>query len=126
MKQSIFTLFLLLLSAQAFADYGAGSLDMICKSTSKQHYQETLHFKQTYNVPFKESKKVDFSVTLSSPVYQPKTYHGFMTVEDVMVNFKSIDRSLSLDIYLDEMDMAYLYVNGKKSYLKCNYIKPRW
>jgi hypothetical protein len=99
-------------------------MNFSCQETNKKS-PKTIILKKATLKPIKENEPVAYELKIiQAPAVgsEPEvvmTAKGVVITEDVIFDFTSLDKKVRVKIYLDELDMAYLTLNGKESYLNC-------
>ncbi len=125
MKFFILALLSLSVNAQAAAPIKQ-ALDFKCSSAHLRGKQiVTVQLTQLNRGPIDENVKVPFQLEVKKTGVKPVVYKGFIETEDVHVLFESLDKKVTLTIYLDELYETTLRVQGQKDVqLDCE--EHRW
>ncbi len=125
MKFLILVLLSLTMNAQAAAPIRQ-ALDFKCSSASSDGKLKTdIQLTQLNRNPINENVKIPFQLEVRTARARPVVYNGHIVTEDVHVYFESIDKKVSLTIYLDELYETTLHVQGQKDVrLDCE--EHRW
>lgn len=117
-------LFLMMASMTSFATIAnARDYSFICKEKKEANYGslKTLTIKQLGSKQPKENEKFLVLVNLFETygVSILKNEKMFAQQEDVHFSFGDSSKGISASIYLDELDTAYLYIDGKETLFDC-------
>lgn len=87
----------------------------ICKEMT-DYQRQTLVLTQVYDRDIKEGVRERFTLEVyPAGVKQPRLVKsGYVSTEDVMFQFESDDKKVSVSLYMDEMDQTTLSEKGKK------------
>lgn len=108
-----------------------------CRSEKKPYqWGKAARLKQIGSQKIVEGKKIPFVLEVFAvpPTRRPGgpmlvaprvfSYYGVVVTEDVMLNFESHDKKVSLSVFMDELDQTTLIVDGSKTHMTCE--EHRW
>lgn len=101
----------------------AASEKLVCREQSGENM--TVVVTTFAELPVTENENLDERFEATIEIYGKETtspkisIDGIVETEDVMYNFKSLNKKVSFSAYMDEMDQSSVTVNGKRTRLVC-------